>query len=166
MSVVLGLLIERSRSLGLDLQSAIDSGDLFIQQIDAAELSPGEFTAKVRACIDTMGARTVVIDSLNGYQAAMPEEHFLLLHIHELLQFLNRYGATTFLTMAYIVVVNPAILGNAGMPVAAVAAALEPRAVPLAPLACGARHRPAPHMEMCESESRTVQHQKFFRAHL
>ncbi len=96
----LGLLIERSRSLGLDLQSAIDSGDLFIQQIDAAELSPGEFTAKVRACIDTMGARTVVIDSLNGYQAAMPEEHFLLLHIHELLQFLNRQGATTFLTVA------------------------------------------------------------------
>jgi AGZA family xanthine/uracil permease-like MFS transporter len=32
-------------------------------------------------------------------------------------------GATTFLTMAYIVIVNPAILGQAGMPVAAVAAA-------------------------------------------
>lgn len=32
-------------------------------------------------------------------------------------------GFTTFLTMAYIVAVNPAILGQAGMPVAAVAAA-------------------------------------------
>ena len=32
-------------------------------------------------------------------------------------------GVTTFLTMAYIVLVNPAILGQAGMPVAAVAAA-------------------------------------------
>ncbi|WP_454280160.1 NCS2 family permease [Sphingomonas sp. Marseille-Q8236] len=32
-------------------------------------------------------------------------------------------GTTTFLTMAYIVLVNPAILGQAGMPVAAVAAA-------------------------------------------
>ncbi|WP_168554958.1 NCS2 family permease [Novosphingobium sp. SG720] len=32
-------------------------------------------------------------------------------------------GATTFLTMAYIVLVNPSILGQAGMPVAAVAAA-------------------------------------------
>jgi AGZA family xanthine/uracil permease-like MFS transporter len=31
-------------------------------------------------------------------------------------------GMTTFLTMAYIVVVNPLILGDAGMPVAAVAA--------------------------------------------
>lgn len=32
-------------------------------------------------------------------------------------------GTTTFLTMAYIVLVNPAILGQAGLPVAAVAAA-------------------------------------------
>jgi AGZA family xanthine/uracil permease-like MFS transporter len=32
-------------------------------------------------------------------------------------------GVTTFLTMAYIILVNPAILGQAGMPVAAVAAA-------------------------------------------
>ena len=96
----LGLMIERSKSLGLDLQAAMDAGNLSIQQIDAAELSPGEFTAKVRTCVEAMGARTVVIDSLNGYQAAMPEEHFLLLHIHELLQFLNRQGATTFLTVA------------------------------------------------------------------
>ena len=41
-----------------------------------------------------------MIDSLNGYQAAMPEESFLILHMHELLQFLNRQGATTFLTVA------------------------------------------------------------------
>ena len=46
------------------------------------------------------GARTVVIDSLNGYQQAMPEENFLILHMHELLQFLNRQGASTFLTVA------------------------------------------------------------------
>jgi len=32
-------------------------------------------------------------------------------------------GLTTFLTMAYIVVVNPVILGAAGVPVAAVAVA-------------------------------------------
>jgi circadian clock protein KaiC len=41
-----------------------------------------------------------VIDSLNGYQAAMPQEQFLVLHIHELLQYLNRQGASTFLTVA------------------------------------------------------------------
>lgn len=95
-----GLLIDRCKSLGLDLQALIASGALMIEQVDAAELSPGEFTAKVRERVARSGARTVVIDSLNGYQAAMPEEHFLLLHMHELLQFLNRQGATTFLTVA------------------------------------------------------------------
>jgi circadian clock protein KaiC len=78
----------------------IDEGHLLVDQVDAAELSPGEFTATVRSRVSDSGARTVVIDSLNGYQAAMPEEHYLLLHMHELLQYLNRQGATTFLTVA------------------------------------------------------------------
>jgi circadian clock protein KaiC len=77
-----------------------ERGELVIAQIDAAELSPGEFTARVRRTVVDQGIRTVVIDSLNGYQAAMPEEQFLVLHIHELLQYLNRQGATTFLTVA------------------------------------------------------------------
>jgi circadian clock protein KaiC len=50
----------------------------------------------VRGCVKDEQVRTVVVDSLNGYQAAMPEERFLVLHIHELLQFLNRQGVTTF----------------------------------------------------------------------
>ncbi|WP_296598298.1 ATPase domain-containing protein [Phenylobacterium sp.] len=95
-----GLFIERTRQFGIDLESLRASGDLIIEQVDAAELSPGEFTSRVRECVASSGARTVVLDSLNGYQAAMPEEHFLLLHMHELLQYLNRQGATTFLTVA------------------------------------------------------------------
>ena len=51
-------------------------------------------------CVDSAQVKTVVIDSLNGYQAAMPEEHSLLLHMHELLQYLNRQGAATFVTVA------------------------------------------------------------------
>ena len=73
---------------------------LHIEQVDAAELSPGEFAHRVRERVDGAQAKTVVIDSLNGYQAAMPEENSLVLHIHELLQYLNRQGATTFLTVA------------------------------------------------------------------
>lgn len=96
----LGLLFERALGLGFNLKALCDEGSLIVQQVDAAELSPGEFTATVRHCVQARGIRTVVIDSLNGYQAAMPEEHFLLLHMHELLQFLNRQGATTFLTVA------------------------------------------------------------------
>jgi circadian clock protein KaiC len=96
----LGLLTERMKSLGFDIQALIDNGQFLVQQVDAAELAPGEFTAKVRECAEAPDVRTFVIDSLNGYQAAMPEEHFLLLHMHELLQFLNRQGATTILTVA------------------------------------------------------------------
>ncbi len=96
----LGLLFQRARGLGLDLQKLTDEGNLLIEQIDAAELAPGEFAQRVRECVEDNDVRTVVIDSLNGYQSAMPEEQQLILHMHELLQFLNRQGATTFLTVA------------------------------------------------------------------
>ena len=76
------------------------SGSLLIDQVDAAELSPGEFAHRVRERVDEEQIKTVVIDSLNGYQAAMPEENSLILHIHELLQYLNRQGAATFMTVA------------------------------------------------------------------
>jgi circadian clock protein KaiC len=96
----LGLLFERAKGLGFDLASLTERGDLILEQIDAAELAPGEFAQRVRECVEERDARTVIVDSLNGYQAAMPEEKQLILHMHELLQFLNRRGATTFLTVA------------------------------------------------------------------
>ncbi|XHS00097.1 circadian clock protein KaiC [Sphingomonas sp. DBB INV C78] len=96
----LGLLFERCKKIGIDLEAMTRDGKLVVEQIDAAELTPGEFSERVRRCVETHGARTVVIDSLNGYQAAMPEEQALVLHMHELLQYLNRQGVTTFLTVA------------------------------------------------------------------
>lgn len=96
----LGLLFDRAKGMGFDLEAAVKSGKLFIEQQDAAELSPGEFAHKVRTLVDKETIRTIVIDSLNGYQMSMPEEHFLVLHMHELLQYLNRRGAATFLTVA------------------------------------------------------------------
>ena len=96
----LGLLFTRVKGMGIDLEAMRDTGDLFIEQIDAAEISPGEFAHKVRLSVEKENIRTVVIDSLNGYQNAMPEEQFLILHMHELLQYLNRLGAATFLTVA------------------------------------------------------------------
>ncbi len=96
----LGLLLERSRTMGFDLAGMRDRGQLLIEQVDAAELSPGEFTHRVRKVVDGAQAKTVVIDSLNGYQAAMPEERALILHVHELLQYLNRQGASTYVTVA------------------------------------------------------------------
>ncbi|ODP36328.1 ATPase domain-containing protein [Sphingomonas turrisvirgatae] len=94
------LLIQRARALDIDLQAMIDADHLILEQVDAAELTPGEFSERVRHCVEVNSARTVVIDSLNGYQAAMPGEHALVLHMHELLQYLNRKGATTILNVA------------------------------------------------------------------
>jgi circadian clock protein KaiC len=96
----LGLLFSRMKGLGIDLEELQRGGNLFIDQVDAAELSPGEFAHRVRKRVDEDGIKTVVIDSLNGYQAAMPEENSLILHMHELLQYLNRRGAATFMTVA------------------------------------------------------------------
>ena len=96
----IGLLFDRAKPLGFDLAALRDAGHLHIEQLDAAELSPGEFAHRVRATIQDPAVKTVVIDSLNGYQAAMPQENSLILHMHEILQFLNRHGVSTFLTVA------------------------------------------------------------------
>jgi circadian clock protein KaiC len=96
----LGLLVQRARGVGIDLQKMIDADQLVLEQVDAAELTPGEFSNRVRKCVEEHGARTILVDSLNGYQASMPGEQALLLYLHELLQYLNRQGATTFLTVA------------------------------------------------------------------
>lgn len=96
----LGMLFARARTMGIDLQAMQAKGALTVEQMDAAELSPGEFAYRVRNLVDNMNTQTVAIDSINGYHAAMPEESFLTLHLHELLQYLNRCGVTTFITMA------------------------------------------------------------------
>lgn len=96
----LSLLFDRTKAMGFDFEQMRDVGMLHIEQLDAAELSPGEFAHRVRSRVDSAQAKTVVIDSLNGYQAAMPQENALTLHIHELIQYLNRQGANTFLTVA------------------------------------------------------------------
>lgn len=96
----LGLLFDRIEALGVPLRKMRDEGKVVIEQVDAAELSPGEFAHRVRAVVDAAGIKTVLIDSLSGYRAAMLDEQALVLHIHELLQYLNRQGASTFLTLA------------------------------------------------------------------
>jgi len=96
----LGLLFARTTAMGIDLRKMRDDGLIHIEQLDAAEVSPGEFAQRVRDRVSDFDATIVVVDSINGYQAAMPEENALILHMHELLQFLNRQGAATFLTVA------------------------------------------------------------------
>ncbi len=89
-------LMLRSAGLGIDLQGAIDKGLLTIQQVDPAEMSPGEFMQSVTDA-EANGARVIVIDSLNGYLKAMPDERFLAAHLHELLTYLGQRGVVTIL---------------------------------------------------------------------
>ncbi|MDF2441437.1 MAG: circadian clock protein KaiC [Abditibacteriota bacterium] len=90
----------RAARTGTDLQGYIDDGLISLKQIDPAELAPGEFAQTVADAVVREGARTVVIDSLNGYMNAMPEEHFLTIQMHELLTYLNQQGIVTLLVLA------------------------------------------------------------------
>ncbi|GGF82094.1 circadian clock protein KaiC [Azorhizobium oxalatiphilum] len=93
----IGTLIARAKALGIDLQSFMDKGYLVLRQVDPAEISPGQFAAMVREEVEKRQARFILIDSLNGYLAAMPQEQHLVLQLHELLSYLNQAGALTFL---------------------------------------------------------------------
>ena len=95
-----GTLLTRSAALGIDLQPQIDAGRITVQQVDPAELAPGQFIHLVRRQVEDHGCRIVVIDSLNGYINAMPEERFLVIQLHELLTYLGQHGVTTILVVA------------------------------------------------------------------
>jgi circadian clock protein KaiC len=96
----LGTVFARAAGLGMALQAEVDSGRVRVQQIDPAEMSPGEFAHLVRAAVEKECFRVVIIDSLNGYMNAMPEERFLVLQMHELLSTLNQLGVVTILVLA------------------------------------------------------------------
>jgi circadian clock protein KaiC len=96
----LGTLFSRSKGIGTDLVPYVQKKNLTVQQIDPAELTPGEFTHLVRCEVEERNSKVVVIDSLNGYMAAMPEERFLILHLHELVSYLSQKGAITFMVVA------------------------------------------------------------------
>jgi circadian clock protein KaiC len=92
--------LARGRALGMDLAPHLASGAVKIEQVDPAELSPGELVHRVRRAVDEGGARVVVIDSLNGLMQAMPNESFVTLQMHELLSFLSHRGVLTLLLLA------------------------------------------------------------------
>jgi len=90
----------RSHSLGMDLGRVIQDKTLQVRQVDPAEVPPGQLTHQIREAVERDGIRMVVIDSLNGYINAMPEESFLILQLHELLAFLGQRGVVTILVVA------------------------------------------------------------------
>jgi circadian clock protein KaiC len=101
------MFLARAESLGMNLRPHLDAGRLSVQQVDPAELSPGEFVHAIRRIVDAQEGRVVVIDSLNGYLNAMPEENFVVLQLHELLSYLSQRGVLTVMTVAQHGLVGP-----------------------------------------------------------
>ena len=97
----INVLLGRCAGLGIHLQEHLDSGRMSVQHVDPAELSPGEFAHAIRRAVELEHASIVVIDSLNGYLNAMPEERFLIVQLHELLQYLGQAGVVTILVAAH-----------------------------------------------------------------
>jgi circadian clock protein KaiC len=96
----LSTLLERATALGLDPRPVLKTGRLQIEQVDPAELSPGEFISRIRNLVDTQQLRILVIDSLNGLLNAMPNEQYLALQLHELLSYVGQQGIATIITLA------------------------------------------------------------------
>jgi circadian clock protein KaiC len=87
----------RAASLGLDLKRYVDDGTVTVRQIQIAELTPGEFAHMVSEEVEQRDAKIVVIDSVNGYLMATPQERFLTMQFHELLDYLNRNGVISIM---------------------------------------------------------------------
>jgi circadian clock protein KaiC len=93
----------RADALAMPIRTSLANGQLTFMRIDPAELSPGEMADTIRNFVCD-GVRAIVLDSLSGYQHAMPEENNLLLHLHELLTYLNQQGVLTILVLAHTMV--------------------------------------------------------------
>ncbi|MGB6870623.1 MAG: ATPase domain-containing protein [Acidobacteriaceae bacterium] len=98
----LATLVIRAKGLGMDIKKHADSGNLLLRQVDAAELSPGQFVYEIRQLVEKQALKLLIIDSLNGFLNAMPGEHFLAMQLHELLAFLSQKGVTTIMTVSQV----------------------------------------------------------------
>ena len=106
------ILLDRARQIGLQFQSHMDSGLLRLSQVDPAEIAPGELASDIVHAVDEGGAEVIILDSLNGYVNAMPQEEFLHLHLHELLTYLNQRNVLTIMILA-----QHGLIGTMGTPV-------------------------------------------------
>jgi circadian clock protein KaiC len=89
----------RADQLGFALRQAVTAGTLLVEQMDPAEMGPGQFAHEVQHAVTHRGVHLVILDSLTGYVHAMPDAHFLTLHMHELLTWLGQHSVTTLLVL-------------------------------------------------------------------
>lgn len=96
----LATLLIRGKGLGLDIKKHVDAGNFILRQVDAAELSPGQFVHEIRQLVEKHDLKLLIIDSLNGFLNAMPGEQFLAMQLHELLAYLSQKGVATLMTVS------------------------------------------------------------------
>jgi circadian clock protein KaiC len=101
--------VARSEGIGLRMHEKVDAGLVKVTQVDPGELAPFEFAQQVRNSVEEDGARFVVIDSLNGYMNATPDERFLVVQLHELLTYLGNKGVCTLLIVAQSGMLGPSM---------------------------------------------------------
>jgi circadian clock protein KaiC len=105
-------LLTRTKEMGIAFEPLIEAGHARIEQIDPAQISPGELAYRIRESVEKSNTSVVVLDSLNGYVNAMPQEEFLYLHLHELVTYLNQQGVMTLMILA-----QHGLIGPMGTPV-------------------------------------------------
>ena len=93
-------LLGRCESIGLPLPNAAKKGQVELRRIDPSHITAGEITNEISACIEQNHAGMVVIDSLNGYLQAMRSDNSFVVHLHELLAYLNSKRVITILVSA------------------------------------------------------------------
>jgi circadian clock protein KaiC len=103
------MLRQRSRGVGLDLAEHEASGNVTLRPVDAAEMSPGQFAFDVKQAVEHENIRIIVIDSLNGYLNAMPDEKHLSLHLHELLAYAAARGVAVILVISQQGMMGPSM---------------------------------------------------------
>jgi circadian clock protein KaiC len=102
--------LDRTEGLHIGLRRHVTGGQVSVCQLNSAAVSPGEFASLVRDAVEKRGVKTVIIDSINGYFSAMPQEHFLSAHLHELLTYLNQQGVMTLLIVSQHGVLGPTMI--------------------------------------------------------
>jgi circadian clock protein KaiC len=101
------IMLNRAREMEIDFDPHIAAGRIELSQIDPAQIPPGELTDNIMCSVERDKTKVIVLDSLNGYVNAMPNEDYLYLHLHELLTYLNQQGVLTIMILAQHGLVGP-----------------------------------------------------------
>ncbi|HEY9065454.1 MAG TPA: ATPase domain-containing protein [Burkholderiaceae bacterium] len=94
------ILLARAQGLGISVHEGAGPGHIGIRRLDPGEVLPGQFAGLVRRAVEDDHATVIIIDSLNGYLNAMPEQRALHVQLHELMSYLNNFGVATFVVAA------------------------------------------------------------------